>query len=92
LKSVTQFLVLFFAYFWSNLKEASKGKVNLCFSISLQTSLSRDASFPYKPRLPCMVPASAFSSSEYNAESKILDYVKELDSSFHPVLSFPSGK
>ncbi|XP_075286053.1 KAT8 regulatory NSL complex subunit 1-like protein isoform X5 [Opisthocomus hoazin] len=57
---------------------------------SQQTSLSRDASFPYKPRLPCMVPASAFSSSEYNAESKILDYVKELDSSFHPVLSFPS--
>ncbi|NXC12407.1 KAL1L protein, partial [Corythaeola cristata] len=55
-----------------------------------QTSPSRDASFPYKAQLPCMVPASAFSSSEYSAESKILDYVKELDSSFHPVLSFPS--
>lgn len=39
-----------------------------------------------------MVPASGFSSTEYNAESKILDYVQELDSSFHPVLSFPSGK
>ncbi|XP_072731592.1 KAT8 regulatory NSL complex subunit 1-like protein isoform X7 [Ciconia boyciana] len=55
-----------------------------------QTSPSRDASFPYKTQLPCMVPASAFSSSEYSAESKILDYVQELDSSFHPVLSFPS--
>ncbi|XP_039924865.1 KAT8 regulatory NSL complex subunit 1-like protein isoform X2 [Hirundo rustica] len=50
-----------------------------------QTSTSRDASFPYKTRLP-----STFSSSEYSTESKILDYVQELDSSFHPVLSFPS--
>ncbi|KAM6129735.1 KAT8 regulatory NSL complex subunit 1-like protein isoform 3-T4 [Pterocles gutturalis] len=55
-----------------------------------QISPSRDASFPYKTQLPCMVPASAFSSSEYSAEPKILDYVQELDSSFHPVLSFPS--
>ncbi|XP_050756444.1 KAT8 regulatory NSL complex subunit 1-like protein isoform X2 [Gymnogyps californianus] len=55
-----------------------------------QTSPSRDASFPYRTQLPCMVPASAWSSSEYSAESKILDYVQELDSSFHPVLSFPS--
>ncbi|KAM6080274.1 LOW QUALITY PROTEIN: KAT8 regulatory NSL complex subunit 1-like protein [Theristicus caerulescens] len=55
-----------------------------------QTSPSRDASFPYKTQLPCMVPASTFKSSEYSAESKILDYVQELDSSFHPVLSFPS--
>ncbi|NXA96410.1 KAL1L protein, partial [Melanocharis versteri] len=51
---------------------------------------SRDASFPYKTQLPCVVPASTFSSSEYSTESKILDYVQELDSSFHPVLSFPS--
>uniref|UniRef100_A0A8C8B9Z3 KAT8 regulatory NSL complex subunit 1 like n=1 Tax=Otus sunia TaxID=257818 RepID=A0A8C8B9Z3_9STRI len=55
-----------------------------------QTFPSRDASFPYKTQLPCMVPAAALSSSEYSAESKILDYVQELDSSFHPVLSFPS--
>ncbi|XP_040980438.1 KAT8 regulatory NSL complex subunit 1-like protein isoform X4 [Aquila chrysaetos chrysaetos] len=55
-----------------------------------QTSPSRDASFPYKTQLPCMVPASALTSSEYSSESKILDYVQELDSSFHPVLSFPS--
>ncbi|XP_026708047.1 KAT8 regulatory NSL complex subunit 1-like protein isoform X4 [Athene cunicularia] len=55
-----------------------------------QTSPSRDASFPYKTQLPCMVPASTLSSSEYSAGSKILDYVQELDSSFHPVLSFPS--
>ncbi|XP_075612155.1 KAT8 regulatory NSL complex subunit 1-like protein isoform X4 [Balearica regulorum gibbericeps] len=55
-----------------------------------QTLPSRDASFPYKTQLPCMVPASALSSSEYSMESKILDYVQELDSSFHPVLSFPS--
>ncbi|XP_074451230.1 KAT8 regulatory NSL complex subunit 1-like protein isoform X6 [Larus michahellis] len=55
-----------------------------------QTSPPRDASFPYKTQLPCMVPAPAFSRSEYRAESRILDYVQELDSSFHPVLSFPS--
>ncbi|KAM7049053.1 KAT8 regulatory NSL complex subunit 1-like protein isoform 6-T9 [Acridotheres tristis] len=55
-----------------------------------QTFPSRDASFPYKSQLPCVVPASNFSSSEYSTESKILDYVQELDSSFHPVLSFPS--
>lgn len=39
-----------------------------------------------------MVPASTLNSSEYSMESQILDYVQELDSSFHPVLSFPSGK
>ncbi|NXB10047.1 KAL1L protein, partial [Cnemophilus loriae] len=55
-----------------------------------QTLPSRDASFPYKTQLPYVVPASTFSSSEYSTESKILDYVQELDSSFHPVLSFPS--
>ncbi|XP_041267605.1 KAT8 regulatory NSL complex subunit 1-like protein isoform X5 [Onychostruthus taczanowskii] len=55
-----------------------------------QTFPSRDASFPYKTQFPCVVPASTFSSSEYSTESKILDYVQELDSSFHPVLSFPS--
>ncbi|XP_051479934.1 KAT8 regulatory NSL complex subunit 1-like protein isoform X1 [Apus apus] len=57
---------------------------------SQQALPSRDASFPYKTQLPCVVPASTFSSSEYSTESKILDYVQELDSSFHPVLSFPS--
>ncbi|XP_063256193.1 KAT8 regulatory NSL complex subunit 1-like protein isoform X1 [Prinia subflava] len=51
---------------------------------------SRDGSFPSKTQLPCVVPGSTFSSSEYSTESKILDYVQELDSSFHPVLSFPS--
>ncbi|XP_053925462.1 KAT8 regulatory NSL complex subunit 1-like protein isoform X8 [Cuculus canorus] len=55
-----------------------------------QTSPSGDATFPYKTQLPRVVPASAVSSSECSTESKILDYVKELDSSFHPVLSFPS--
>uniref|UniRef100_A0A8C5IK27 KAT8 regulatory NSL complex subunit 1 like n=1 Tax=Junco hyemalis TaxID=40217 RepID=A0A8C5IK27_JUNHY len=55
-----------------------------------QTFPSRDASFPYKAQLPCVVPGSTFSSSEYSTESKLLDYVQELDSSFHPVLSFPS--
>ncbi|NWS69307.1 KAL1L protein, partial [Crotophaga sulcirostris] len=51
---------------------------------------TRDASFPHKTQSPRVVPASAFSSSECSTESKILEYVKELDSSFHPVLSFPS--
>eukprot|EP00075_Anas_platyrhynchos_P027941 XP_027317194.1 KAT8 regulatory NSL complex subunit 1-like protein isoform X9 [Anas platyrhynchos] len=55
-----------------------------------QTSPSRDASFPYKTQLPCVVPASTLISSECRTESRILDYVQELDSSFHPVLSFPS--
>ncbi|NXU08044.1 KAL1L protein, partial [Pardalotus punctatus] len=55
-----------------------------------QTLPSGDASFPSKTQLPCVVPASTSSSSEYSTESKILDYVQELDSSFHPVLSFPS--
>ncbi|NXG78793.1 KAL1L protein, partial [Baryphthengus martii] len=55
-----------------------------------QTSPPRGASFPYKTQLQYMVPASALSSSEYGPESKILDYVQELDASFHPVLSFPS--
>ncbi|XP_065696967.1 KAT8 regulatory NSL complex subunit 1-like protein isoform X4 [Patagioenas fasciata] len=55
-----------------------------------QTLPSRDASFSYKTQLPCMMPASALNSSEYSMESQILDYVQELDSSFHPVLSFPS--
>ncbi|NXF74487.1 KAL1L protein, partial [Sclerurus mexicanus] len=55
-----------------------------------QTLPSRHASFPYKTQLPCVMPASTLTSSEYSTESKILDYVQELDSSFHPVLSFPS--
>ncbi|XP_040560073.1 KAT8 regulatory NSL complex subunit 1-like protein isoform X12 [Gallus gallus] len=55
-----------------------------------QTSSFRDTSCPYRTQLPCVVPPSALSSSEYSPESKMLDYVQELDSSFHPVLSFPS--
>ncbi|XP_021253226.1 KAT8 regulatory NSL complex subunit 1-like protein isoform X2 [Numida meleagris] len=55
-----------------------------------QTSSFRDTSCPDRTQLPCMVPASALSSSKYSTESKMLDYVQELDSSFHPVLSFPS--
>ncbi|XP_030342649.1 KAT8 regulatory NSL complex subunit 1-like protein isoform X5 [Strigops habroptila] len=46
-----------------------------------QTLPSRDVSFPYKTQFPY---------SEYSTESKILDYVQQLDSSFHPVLSFPA--
>ncbi|NXD65951.1 KAL1L protein, partial [Eolophus roseicapillus] len=46
-----------------------------------QTLPSRNVSFPYKTQFPY---------SEYSTESKILDYVQELDSSFHPVLSFPA--
>ncbi|NXM68050.1 KAL1L protein, partial [Serilophus lunatus] len=48
-----------------------------------QTLPSTDASFPYKTQLPHVMPA-------LSTELKILDYVQELDSSFHPVLSFPS--
>uniref|UniRef100_A0A8C6JI17 PEHE domain-containing protein n=1 Tax=Melopsittacus undulatus TaxID=13146 RepID=A0A8C6JI17_MELUD len=44
-----------------------------------QTLPSRDVSFPYKTQFPY-----------HSTESKILDYVQELDSSFHPVLSFPT--
>ncbi|OXB77452.1 UNVERIFIED_CONTAM: hypothetical protein H355_005161 [Colinus virginianus] len=56
----------------------------------LKASSFRDTSCPYRTQLPCTVPASALSSSDYSTESKMLDYVQELDSSFHPVLSFPS--
>ncbi|NWI87346.1 KAL1L protein, partial [Pitta sordida] len=51
---------------------------------------SPDASFPCKTQLPCVMPTSSLASSEFSTEPKILDYVQELDSSFHPVLSFPS--
>ncbi|XP_067154838.1 KAT8 regulatory NSL complex subunit 1-like protein isoform X1 [Apteryx mantelli] len=56
---------------------------------SQQTLPSRDASLTYKTQLPYMAAASPLSDSDSTA-SKILDYVQELDSSFHPVLSFPS--
>ncbi|NXF09852.1 KAL1L protein, partial [Smithornis capensis] len=55
-----------------------------------QTLPCTDASFPHKTQLPSVMSASALTSSEYSTEPKILDYVQELDSSFHPVLSFPS--
>ncbi|OXB64722.1 hypothetical protein ASZ78_014993 [Callipepla squamata] len=68
----------------------SKREVKLCCFVSMQASSFRDTSCPYRTQLPCTVPASALSSSDYSTESKMLDYVQELDSSFHPVLSFPS--
>ncbi|KFV65779.1 KAT8 regulatory NSL complex subunit 1-like, partial [Dryobates pubescens] len=55
-----------------------------------QTSPSRDDSFPHPAGSRWVVPASAWSCSEHSAEHKLLDYVQELDSAFHPVLSFPS--
>ncbi|KFP83058.1 KAT8 regulatory NSL complex subunit 1-like, partial [Acanthisitta chloris] len=45
---------------------------------------------PCRTRFPRVVPASAWSSSRPSTGSNILEYVKEVDSSFHPVLSFPS--
>ncbi|XP_064371397.1 KAT8 regulatory NSL complex subunit 1-like protein isoform X1 [Dromaius novaehollandiae] len=56
---------------------------------SQQTLPSRDASLTCKTQLPYTAAASPLSDSDSTA-SKILDYVQELDSSFHPVLSFPS--
>ncbi|XP_068804020.1 KAT8 regulatory NSL complex subunit 1-like protein isoform X2 [Struthio camelus] len=56
---------------------------------SQQTLPSRDASLTYKTQLPHMDVASTLSDSASTA-SKVLDHVQELDSSFHPVLSFPS--
>ncbi|XP_014374782.2 KAT8 regulatory NSL complex subunit 1-like protein isoform X2 [Alligator sinensis] len=55
-----------------------------------QALLSKDASFLYNAQLPCMVPASTWSSYEQSMKSRILKHMPELDSSFHPVLSFPS--
>ncbi|XP_067993971.1 KAT8 regulatory NSL complex subunit 1-like protein isoform X3 [Melanerpes formicivorus] len=55
-----------------------------------QTSPSRDDSFPHKAGSRWVVPAATWSSNQYSAEHKLLDYVQELDSAFHPVLSFPS--
>ncbi|NWX99700.1 KAL1L protein, partial [Nothoprocta ornata] len=56
---------------------------------SQQTLPSRDVSLTCKTQLPFMAAASPSSQSD-SAASKIVDYVQELDSSFHPVLSFPS--
>ncbi|XP_019409191.1 PREDICTED: KAT8 regulatory NSL complex subunit 1-like protein isoform X2 [Crocodylus porosus] len=53
-----------------------------------QALLSKDASFLYNTQLPCMAPASTWSS--YEQSTRILKHMPELDSSFHPVLSFPS--
>ncbi|NXN06545.1 KAL1L protein, partial [Indicator maculatus] len=55
-----------------------------------QTSPSRDASFAHKAGTRWVLPASSWSSSEHSTQPKLLDYVQELDSAFHPVLSFPS--
>ncbi|XP_019378970.1 PREDICTED: KAT8 regulatory NSL complex subunit 1-like protein isoform X1 [Gavialis gangeticus] len=55
-----------------------------------QALLSKDASFLYNTQLPCMAPASTWSSYEQSMKSRILKHMPELDSSFHPVLSFPS--
>ncbi|NXU56805.1 KAL1L protein, partial [Turnix velox] len=53
-----------------------------------QTLPSGDAIFPY--RAPFLHPVPAMALSEARAKSRMLDFVQELDSSFHPVLSFPS--
>lgn len=43
--------------------------------------------------MPCLQSASTWSSCEHNSKSQILsEHVSELDSSFHSVLSLPSGK
>lgn len=43
--------------------------------------------------MPCLQSASTWSSCEHNSTSQILsEHVSELDSSFHSVLSLPSGK
>ncbi|CAM5095219.1 unnamed protein product [Natator depressus] len=56
-----------------------------------QALLSRDASFPYNTQMPCMAPASIWSSSEHGATSRIVQqHIPEVESSLHPVLSFPS--
>ncbi|KYO33466.1 KAT8 regulatory NSL complex subunit 1-like protein isoform B [Alligator mississippiensis] len=55
-----------------------------------QALLSKGASFLYNAQLPCMAPASTWSSYEQGMKSRILKHMPELDSSFHPVLSFPS--
>uniref|UniRef100_A0A8C8SYC3 KAT8 regulatory NSL complex subunit 1 like n=1 Tax=Pelusios castaneus TaxID=367368 RepID=A0A8C8SYC3_9SAUR len=51
---------------------------------------SRDASFPYNTQMPFLAPASAWSDDVHSTTSRILQHLPELDSSFHPVLSFPS--
>ncbi|XP_073162805.1 KAT8 regulatory NSL complex subunit 1-like protein isoform X3 [Lepidochelys kempii] len=56
-----------------------------------QALLSRGASFPYNTQMSCMAPASIWSSSEHGAISRIVQqHIPEVDSSLHPVLSFPS--
>nr|XP_042715540.1 KAT8 regulatory NSL complex subunit 1-like protein isoform X3 [Chrysemys picta bellii] len=56
-----------------------------------QALLSRDASFPYNTQMPCMAPVSIWSSSDHGTSSRIVQqHIPEVDSSLHPVLSFPS--
>ncbi|XP_067404836.1 KAT8 regulatory NSL complex subunit 1-like protein isoform X2 [Emydura macquarii macquarii] len=44
----------------------------------------------WNQQMPCMAPASTWSGYEHSTTSRILPHLPELDSSFHPVLSFPS--
>uniref|UniRef100_A0A8D0HEA8 KAT8 regulatory NSL complex subunit 1 like n=1 Tax=Sphenodon punctatus TaxID=8508 RepID=A0A8D0HEA8_SPHPU len=53
---------------------------------------SKDALFRYHTQMPCMAPVSAWSRYEPSTKSGVQEHMLELDSSFHPVLSFPSGK
>ncbi|PNJ85133.1 KANSL1L isoform 8, partial [Pongo abelii] len=58
-----------------------------------QTLPSKETTFLNTTQMPCLESASTWSSYEHNSESYLLrEHVSELDSSFHPVLSLPSGK
>lgn len=66
---------------------------SLNYSFSLQTLPSKETVFLNTTQKPCLQSTSAWSSCEHNSKSQILrEHVSELDSSFHSVLSLPSGK
>lgn len=65
-----------------------------CFVFfSLQTLPSKETMFLNTTQMPCLQSASTWHSCEHNSKSQMFrEHVSELDSSFHSVLSLPSGK
>uniref|UniRef100_A0A8D0H3T2 KAT8 regulatory NSL complex subunit 1 like n=1 Tax=Sphenodon punctatus TaxID=8508 RepID=A0A8D0H3T2_SPHPU len=70
-------------------KMRTKYQRSYCWPPPLVVS-SKDALFRYHTQMPCMAPVSAWSRYEPSTKSGVQEHMLELDSSFHPVLSFPS--
>ena len=76
-----------------SLNQFSKKNEVFIILFSLQTLPSKETRFFNTTQMPCLQSASIWSSCEHNSKSQMLtEHVSELDSSFHSVLSLPSGK